>query len=375
MTSAIVNVYSNDHKLIRGRALLDTCSSANFVTEKFPNKLGLAKKKCSIPEGAMNDLSTVTKHVVKLKIRSMHNSFEKTLTCLTVPEISNLVPNEILSREKLRIPANVPLADPQFNVPAPVDLLIGAGPTLSMFYIGQIDLSTCGEDLCVQKTRLGWIIGGTPGSSKMHNNLVNCQITELQDSVNRFWEIEEGQPQNHFSAEELECDKHFQQYITRNKSGRYIVALPFKNNKEALGESQSKALKCLKSLFYKFTKNPNLEVKYRQVLDEYVTLNHMTEITDGIDGDGFYLPHHAVIKENSLSTKLRVVFNGSAKTNTGLSLNDKLMVGPTIQSDIVSLILKFRLHNYVITADIEKMYRQIHVRPEDRKYQRILWGT
>ncbi|XP_033225820.1 uncharacterized protein LOC117178503 [Belonocnema kinseyi] len=100
----------------------------------------------------------------------------------------------------------------------------------------------------------------------------------------------------------------------------------------------------------------------------------MTEITDGIDGDGFHLPHHAVIKENSLSSKLLVVFNGSAKTNTGLSLNDKLMVGPAIQSDIVSLILKFRLHNYVITADIEKMYRQILVRPEDRKYQRILWG-
>ncbi|XP_033225860.1 uncharacterized protein LOC117178541 [Belonocnema kinseyi] len=49
------------------------------------------------------------------------------------------------------------------------------------------------------------------------------------------------------------------------------------------------------------------------------------------------------------------------------------MVGPTIQSDIVSLILKFRLYNYVITTDIEKIYRQILVRPEDLKYQRILW--
>ncbi|XP_033229606.1 uncharacterized protein LOC117181149 [Belonocnema kinseyi] len=199
--------------------------------------------------------------------------------------------------------------------------------------MGQIDLSTCGEDLCVQKTRSGWIIGGTLGNSKLHNNVVNCHITELQDSVNRFWEIEEGQPQNHFLAEELECDKHFQQHITCSKSGRYIVALPFKNSREELGESQSKALKCLKSLFYKFTKNPDLEVKYRQVLDKYVTLRYMTEITNGI-----------------------VVFNGSAKTNIALSLNDKLMVGSTIQSDIVSLILKFRLHNFVITADIEKMY-------------------
>ncbi|XP_033232130.1 uncharacterized protein LOC117183082 [Belonocnema kinseyi] len=49
------------------------------------------------------------------------------------------------------------------------------------------------------------------------------------------------------------------------------------------------------------------------------------------------------------------------------------MVGPTIQDDLYSLIIRFRFHNYVLIADIEKMYRQFLIREEDRQYQRILW--
>ncbi|XP_044019477.1 uncharacterized protein LOC122859861 [Aphidius gifuensis] len=100
----------------------------------------------------------------------------------------------------------------------------------------------------------------------------------------------------------------------------------------------------------------------------------MSEVPDKqLQEDGFYLPHHAVIKEESQTTKVRVVFDGSAKGSKGHSLNELLHVGPTIQTDIFSLLLRFRLHQYVLTGDIEKMYRQFLVRPQDRKYQRILW--
>ncbi|XP_008543663.3 uncharacterized protein LOC103568535 [Microplitis demolitor] len=87
----------------------------------------------------------------------------------------------------------------------------------------------------------------------------------------------------------------------------------------------------------------------------------------------YYLPHHAVIKNSSMTTKVRVVFDGSANTTTGVSLNDVLFTGPTIQSDLFSLLIRFREYPTVITGDIEKMYRQFFIRKEDRKYQRILW--
>lgn len=87
----------------------------------------------------------------------------------------------------------------------------------------------------------------------------------------------------------------------------------------------------------------------------------------------YYLPHHAVIKTSSTTTKLRVVFDASMKTSSGRSLNDILMVGPTIQKDLGQLLLQWRMFAVVFTADVEKMYRQILVHDDDRDLQRILW--
>jgi hypothetical protein len=87
----------------------------------------------------------------------------------------------------------------------------------------------------------------------------------------------------------------------------------------------------------------------------------------------FFLPHHAVFKESSTTTKTRVVFDASAKRTTGVSLNDVLMVGPKIQQDLISIVLRFRMHIYAMTTDISKMNRQIRVHPEDYDLQRILW--
>ena len=71
----------------------------------------------------------------------------------------------------------------------------------------------------------------------------------------------------------------------------------------------------------------------------------------------FYLPHHAVMKELSTTTKLRVVFGGSVLTTNGNSLNGNLMVGAKEQDDIFGILLRFQLHAVALSADIEKMYR------------------
>lgn len=86
-----------------------------------------------------------------------------------------------------------------------------------------------------------------------------------------------------------------------------------------------------------------------------------------------YLPHHAVIKENSTTTKLRVVFDASRQTSNGKSLNDNLWTGTALQQDITSVLLKWRKHRLVVVADIEKMYRQIWVRKKDRNMQCVVW--
>ena len=133
------------------------------------------------------------------------------------------------------------------------------------------------------------------------------------------------------------------------------------------------ALRRFYALENKFAKNPSLKAEYSNFLQEYESLGHMPKIQDNESvSEGFFLPHHAVIKQESLTTKIRVVFDGSAKSSNGMSLNDILMVGPTVQDDLFSIYIRFRFFPFALTADIEKMYRQTEVAPEDSCYQKIL---
>lgn len=107
---------------------------------------------------------------------------------------------------------------------------------------------------------------------------------------------------------------------------------------------------------------------------EYENLGHMTLITSD-DKHSYSLPHHGVLKESSTSTKLRVVFDGSMNTSSGLSCNSIQRVGPTIQQELFSILLRFTKHAYVISSDVKKMYRQILIHPEQKKLQKIIWRS
>ncbi|XP_014259164.1 uncharacterized protein LOC106672332 [Cimex lectularius] len=87
----------------------------------------------------------------------------------------------------------------------------------------------------------------------------------------------------------------------------------------------------------------------------------------------YVIPHHVVSKESSSTTKIRVVFNGSQVDSTGLSLNSRLLCGTKLQKDLPEILATFRLYPIALCADIQKMYRQIEVRPEDRNFQHIFW--
>ncbi|XP_055622114.1 uncharacterized protein LOC129765719 [Toxorhynchites rutilus septentrionalis] len=113
---------------------------------------------------------------------------------------------------------------------------------------------------------------------------------------------------------------------------------------------------------------------YINFIEEYHRLGHMREVvTDDETSQQYFIPHHCIIKPESTTTKLRVVFDASCPSSTGVSLNDALMVGPTVQDDLISLILRFRFHRYALIADIEKMYRMVEVQQHDRRLQRIFW--
>ncbi|XP_063984484.1 uncharacterized protein LOC135166291 [Diachasmimorpha longicaudata] len=347
------------------------------MTESFANLLKLPLEKLKLSIEAMTNCDSSTNHLVTTTINSRLNGYARTLNFLTVPNIGNLFPMQPINRSDLNIPKHLKLADPAFDRPAPVDILLSVGITLASICQGQIQLNDPGEpDMILQETRFGWIIGGSALAKKSftRKSPVQSCITSIDTELKNFWTMDDFNTSVHLSKEEQACEDHFKENTTRDATGRYTVALPFNGKESQLGNSREIAKKRFRSLMRKFQRNPELQKQYSAVMQEYIDLGHMSEIPQNIEDENcFYLPHHAVVKETSLTTKVRVVFDGSAKGENHLSLNDTLMVGPTIQEDIFSLLARFCTHQYVITADIEKMYRQFWIRAEDRRYQRIWW--
>ncbi|XP_055622725.1 uncharacterized protein LOC129766235 [Toxorhynchites rutilus septentrionalis] len=142
-----------------------------------------------------------------------------------------------------------------------------------------------------------------------------------------------------------------------------------------IGESKAIAMRRLSWLDKRLQKNEELKIQYHAFMNEYISLGHMVPVPDDDQATSIrcYLPHHPVIKQSSSTTKDRVVFDGSAKTSSGHSLNDALLVGPVVQDDILNIHLRFRMFMIALVADAEKMYRQVIMHPDDRSLQRILW--
>ena len=79
---------------------------------------------------------------------------------------------------------------------------------------------------------------------------------------------------------------------------------------------------------------------------------------DPYEETAVYLPHHPVVRTTALTTKVRVVFDASCKTANGRSLNEEMLVGPQIQDDLCSILMRFRLLRIAMNGDLETMYRQ-----------------
>lgn len=214
-------------------------------------------------------------------------------------------------------------------------MLIGAELFWRLVCAGQIQSSRSQPTL--QKTLLGWIISG-PTTNKMSSSgspLVSYVVVneDLNHAINRFWEIDHALSAHEESPEGQACEHLFKKTVKRNNEGRFIVQLPIKADKLMnLGGSLETATRRFNPLEKRLTRSPKMYAEYRHFLKKYLELGHMREITDPSQEPDkvYYFPHHAVYKETSTITKLRVIFYGSCKTSTGISLNDALMVGPTI---------------------------------------------
>jgi hypothetical protein len=325
----------------------------------------------------LNCKGSPIKNMCTINLSSIRNNFEFQTNCLVINEIERSMLSKRIDIRHLKIPKQLPLADPSFYIPAKIDILIGGEWFWKLLCEGQITINNQG--LTLQKTKFGWVIGG-PMLSHIPK-VVKCNLSKvissnINEQLKKFWELESISNETSMNSEEISCEQHYADNFKRDDNGRFIVSIPFKKDPKLLGESRDIATSRLLALEKRFSKNKEFKTNYHAFMQEYEKLGHMTRIkTTSYEHPTFYMPHHGVLRPDSTSTKLRVVFDGSVKSDSGISLNDCQMVGPVIQNDLFSILIRFRKWKHVVCADIQKTYRQVLVSHNNRSLQRILWRT
>ncbi|XP_065092336.1 uncharacterized protein LOC135713149 [Ochlerotatus camptorhynchus] len=160
------------------------------------------------------------------------------------------------------------------------------------------------------------------------------KVESLDKAIEKFWAVEEFTEILPRSQEEEDCETHFMNTVKRDNTGRYIVRYPKRMNfNNMIGESKQTTIRRFQQTERRLERDSNLRSQYSAFMKEYIELVHMKCVGEANDprlDEGktvCYLPHHPVFKESSSTTKIRVVFDGSAKTSTNYSLNQALLTG------------------------------------------------
>ena len=189
LSTAVIHIVDHKGNPHACRALLDNGSQVHFMTAKMAAKLQLIQNEIEVPLGGVNQMSLSVNKITRTTIQSRLNTYCADLTFLITPEINPFAPSEPINRVELRIPCNIYPADPEFDKPGEIDALIGAEIFLQLLCNGQISLVSDNANL--QKTKLGWILGGKTSEATFPSVArCNLSLNLLNWNIDKFWELE-----------------------------------------------------------------------------------------------------------------------------------------------------------------------------------------
>ena len=259
---------------------------------------------------------------------------------------------------------NLSLADPDFLIPGRIDLLLDADIYADELLHGR-RCRAPGTPTAFE-TQFRWVLTGRINTHSVILLSVashHSTVTSGNEILRMFWEIEENPKDfSNLFTEELLVVCHFKETFSHSETGRFIIPLPKNPQNKSLSESRSQAVRwfiCLSLLNIHFA-IPRILNNHGRV---FPIVSCRTSATDDLQKSPkgtFYLPMHAVQKEHSMTTKVRVVFDASAKS-------------ASVHPPLVDVLLRFRLHRVALTVDISKMYRAVELIPDDCDLHRFVW--
>ena len=368
-------------------ALLDSGAGMSVVSKRVMKALDLHQSKEWVTLAGIEgpNLSTPRPTAWFTVSSLMTEDWHRTIQAAVLPKVTADLPNHHLQEVKdlPHLKDLTPLADPQFHIPKRVDLL------LDVEFLDDVMLP---EKITGPKgtpsawrTTLGWCVMGrySPEIMSCNRSVVSLlaateEEVSLDNQMTRFWTQEEMVVcSNLLSTGEKAIQEHYAQTHRYSATEqRYTVTLPRRETTLCLGESKTRAERRFITNELSLSKRGHWE-KFQAVVMEYLTLGHAQQITPAerlVKVERcYYMPMHAVFKQASTSTKLRVVFDASSKTSTGASLNDVLAPGPTLHPTLEQILMRFRSYVVALSGDIAKMYREVALSPEDRHFHRFVW--
>eukprot|EP00731_Ephydatia_muelleri_P025526 Em0017g609a len=370
-------------RTLRVRIVMNTGSQRSYITEGERNQLRIdaagQQNMTIMTFGATQGGEHVCEYVkVGLKLR---NGQTQLLTLFSVPIICGpLIPHHLVKyREAYPHLEGLEFADDPGNVQQlHVDILIGSDYYWDLI-TGRLQRGLDGP-VAIQ-TKLGWVLSGpisTPDQAESSHSImthvihVDCQSLDstLNDTMKSFWELESfGIP----DADRSLYDEY--RDTIRFHEGRYEVQLPWKMPRQNLPNNYDLSLKRLKGLLHRLKHDCDILLEYDTTIKTQLQQGIIERVEEPkiVDTSGVhYIPHHAVIRRDKTTTKLRIVYDASSKTD-GFSLNDCLNPGPKFDQRILDILCRFRVHRVAVTADIEKAFLLISVAARDRDFLRFLW--
>ena len=365
------------------RALLDSGSTVSMISERLAQRLHLPRHSHTTLLSGVAGLTSnsSSQSIAKFKISSTYSHARKLdVSAMVVSRVTCDLPlHPIPSSVGWDHLSGIKLADPTYGTPGRIDMLLGV--EIFVEVLGHGRRIGAPETPIAFETQFGWILAGnTQTQAPIHHAAVHHVISLTGDDlIRRFWETEESPTSSRsLTREERTVMEHFKNHHTHLPDGRFIVPLPRNPAAGPLGESRSQAVR----RFLSFERNLHARGQFQEVesvVREYFDCGHAEEVPladfNKPCEEVFYLPIHCVRKESSTTSKVRAVFDASANTSTGTSLNDTLFVGPTVHSSLVDVLLRFRLHRVALTADVSRMYRAIALVEDDKDLHRFLWRT
>ena len=353
-------------------AILDSASSDWFVTEDLVRRLGLKQFPVEAEIGTVGDGSARATTAVKLRVEKLDNEVE----AFVLPRICGTL--STIALEAYDRQTNT-LDLTQEPVPCQIDVLIGVAQFFDAIKEARPIEGTPG--MCFVETVFGPCLTGETDlvSHECPQTLLTLSNEDLHRYLGRFFSTESigiiSREDDEDSTEEALARKMLFENLKFDETRkRYQAPILFKPNARPLKNNVNTARACLLSLEKRLRKM-GLKPMYIDSMNALFERGDAELVPDAeIEQDEcFYLPHTVVAKPQRETTKYRLVWNASKANKMGISLNSEILKTPDLIPRLTGILMRFRLPIYAIAGDVSKMFMNIDLPKEDRKYVRFLW--